>query len=33
MIKKCNIIGDQDTLNLIRYMIEVQNLDYKLMEI
>ena len=30
MKKNCNILKGVDTLNLIYYMIEVQNSDYKL---
>ena len=32
MIKKFNILKEVDMLNLTYYMIEVQNLDYKLVE-
>ena len=32
MIKNCNTSKEVDMLNLIYYMIEVQNLDYKLVE-
>ena len=31
-IKKCNILKEVDMLNLIYYMIEEQNLDYKQVE-
>ena len=32
MTRKFNILKEADTQNLIYYMIEVQNLDYKLVE-